>query len=166
VRLSPPEPLAASHDLSGFNSGVPVLDEWLIRGALRNQEGGGSRTYVVCEGQRVVGYHALASGGVLAEHATGRFRRNMPSPIPVAILARLAVDRSWQKRGLGRGLFQDAAFRVLNAADAIGIRGMLVHAISEDARSFYLSLGFDPSPFDPMTLMITLTDMRQVAVRG
>jgi GNAT superfamily N-acetyltransferase len=160
LSLRAPEPLDASHDLAGFDSGVSVLDDWLKRRALRNQEGGATRTFVVCEGRTVIAYHALASGGVMAEQATGRFRRNMPDPVPVAILARLAVDRSWQKRGIGRGLFQDAALRVLNASSAIGIRGMLVHAISDEARAFYISLGFDPSPLDPMTLMVTLADLR------
>ena len=90
----------------------------------------------------------------------GKFRRNMPDPIPVAVLARLAVDRSQQGRGLGRAMFRDAARRVAHAADTIGIRGMVVHAISEDARRFYVALGFDPSPLDPMTLMVTLQDLR------
>lgn len=158
--LRPPVPIDPSHDLTSFDSGVPALDDWLRRRALRNQEAGATRTFVVCNETRAVGYHALASGGVAALTTPGRFRRNMPDPVPVAILARLAVDHSWQGKGLGRGLFQDAALRVLHAADAIGIRGMLVHAISDDARAFYTALGFDPSPLDPMTLMITLADIR------
>ena len=121
---------------------------------------GASRTYVVCEGQLVIGYYALASGVVTVESAPGRFRRNMPNPIPVAVLARLAVDRNWQGRGIGRALFRDAARRVAHAADAIGIRGIVVHAISEEAKNFYLALGFDPSPREPMTLMVTLSDVR------
>jgi predicted N-acetyltransferase YhbS len=92
--------------------------------------------------------------------ATGKFRRNMSDPIPVAILARLAVDRGCQRRGLARALFRDGAQRVLHAADAIGIRGIVVHAVSEEARTFYLSLGFDPSPADSMTLLVTLSDLR------
>jgi len=84
----------------------------------------------------------------------------MPNPIPVAVLARLAVDREWQARGIGRALFRDAARRVAHAADAIGIRGIVVHAISEEAKSFYLALGFEASPSEPMTLMVTLSDVR------
>jgi predicted N-acetyltransferase YhbS len=91
---------------------------------------GASRTYVVCQDKRVIGYYALASGVVTVESAPGRFRRNMPNPIPVAVLARLAVDLDWQARGIGRALFGDAARRVAHAADAIGIRGIVVHAIS------------------------------------
>jgi GNAT superfamily N-acetyltransferase len=94
------------------------------------------------------------------ELAPGRFRRNMPNPIPVVVLARLAVDRSWQSKGIGRALFRDAARRVAQAADVIGIRGIVVHAISEEAKRFYLALGFEPSPHEPMTLLITLTDLR------
>jgi GNAT superfamily N-acetyltransferase len=160
ARLLSPEPLAEAHDVVNFRSGEAPLDEWLRRRARANQASGASRTYVACEGQRVIGYYALASGAITVESAPGRFRRNMPEPIPVAVLARLAVDLSWQGRGIGRALFRDAASRVAQAADAIGIRGIVVHAISEDARNFYLALGFDPSPREPMTLMVTLSDVR------
>jgi GNAT superfamily N-acetyltransferase len=108
----------------------------------------------------VIGYCALASGMIAVEQAPGRFMRNMPNPIPVAVLARLAVDLDWQGRGIGSALFRGAAGRVAQAADAIGIRGIVVHAISEQAKSFYLALGFDPSPSEPMTLMVTLADIR------
>jgi len=99
---------------------------------------------------------------VTVENAPGRFRRNMPNPIPVAVLARLAVDRDLQGHGIGRGLFRDAARRVAHAADAIGIRGIVVHAISDAAKDFYVKLGFDPSPSEPMTLMVTLADIRAI----
>jgi predicted N-acetyltransferase YhbS len=158
VTLRPPEALTNSHDLSRFNSGVPALDDWLLRRAAANQASGASRTFVLCDDEQVVGYYALASGAVTLSAAPGRFRRNMPDPIPVALLGRLAVDQAWQGRGLGRALFRDAALRVLAAADAIG--GILVHAISDNAKAFYLALGFEPSPLDPMTLMITLSDLR------
>lgn len=157
---SPPELLADHHDIGGFSSGEASLDDWLKRRARANQVSGASRTYVVCEEKRVIGYYALASGVVTVESASGRFRRNMPNPIPVAVLARLAVDRAWQGRGIGRALFRDAARRVAHAADAIGIRGIVVHAISEDVKNFYLALGFDASPREPMTLMVTLSDVR------
>ena len=158
--LSHPEPLADHHDIGEFNSGEASLDDWLRRRARANQVSGASRTYVVCEGKRVIGYYAIASGAVTVESASGRFRRNMPDPIPVAVLARLAVDQSWQGKGLGRALFRDAARRVVNAAEAIGIRGIVVHAISPEAKKFYLALGFDPSPREPMILMVTLADVR------
>jgi GNAT superfamily N-acetyltransferase len=158
--LLQPEPLADRHDIGDFRSGEVSLDDWLKRRARANQVSGASRTYVVCEGKRVIGYYALASGVVTVESAPGRFRRNMPNPIPVAVLARLAVDHDWQGRGIGRALFRDAARRVAHAAETIGIRGIIVHAISEEAKNFYLALGFDASPSEPMTLMVTLSDVR------
>jgi GNAT superfamily N-acetyltransferase len=160
--LLPPEPLADQHDIGDFRSGEASLDDWLKRRARANQVSGASRTYVVCEEKRVIGYYALASGVVTVESAPGRFRRNMPNPIPVAVLARLAVDRNWQGRGIGRALFRDAARRVAHAAEVIGIRGIVVHAISEEAKKFYVALGFDPSPSESMTLMVTLSDIRAV----
>ena len=158
--LSAPCPLTDGHQVADFASGVASLDDWLKRRARANQSSGASRTYVVCDGDRVVGYYALASGGITVQDVPGRFKRNMPDPIPVVVLARLAVDSAYQGRGLGRALFRDSAQRVVYAADAIGIRGVVVHAISEQAKAFYLALGFDPSPRDPMTLMVTLPDLR------
>jgi GNAT superfamily N-acetyltransferase len=161
--LTPPEPLGPTHGLEGFSSGVSMLDDWLKRRALANQASGASRTFVVCESGEVVGYYSLAASAVSPEQTVGRFRRNMPSPIPVIVLGRLAVATTHQGRGLGRGLFVDAARRVIATADVIGIRGMLVHAVSAEAVEFYKKLGFDPSPLDAMTLMITLTDLRAAA---
>lgn len=120
-----------------------------------------SRTFVVCHGKQVLAYYALASSAVAAEVATGRLRRNMPDPIPVVVLGRLAIDRSLQGSGIARALVRDACLRVTAAADAIGIRGMIVHALSEPARAFYEHAGFDPSPLDPMTLMATIADLRE-----
>ncbi len=159
--LCAPQPLTPDHDLVGFDCGVPSLDLWLKRRAVSNQVSGASRTFVVCEADRVVAYYALASSGVTSVAAPGRFRRNMPDPVPVVVLGRLAVASSHHRRGLGRALFQDAASRVMHAADAIGIRGLVVHALSEEAKAFYLQLGLDESPLDPMTLMVTLADLKQ-----
>lgn len=161
--LSRPEPLADIHELNDFFSGVDSLDDWLKRRARPNQISGASRTFVIAENQKVVGYYALASGAITAAESVGRFRRNMPDPIPVAILGRLAIDRSKQGQGLGRALFRDGALRVAHAADTIGIRGIVVHAISERAKAFYMTLGFDPSPGEPMTLMVTLADICSLA---
>lgn len=160
MALSPPEPLSDNHQIEAFASSEPVLDDWLRRRARPNQASGASRTYVVCEGKRVVGYYSLASGAIAQATVPGKFRRNMPNPIPVVVLARLAVDRSRQGRGLGRGMFRDAARRVAQAADTIGIRGIVVHAISDEARRFYVALGFDPCPAEAMTLVVTLQDLR------
>ena len=158
--LLPPEPLADHHEIGEFRSGEASLDDWLKRRARANQSSGASRTYVLCKDKHVIGYYALASGVVTVESA--RFRRNIPNPIPVAVLARLAVDSHWQGRGIGRALFRDAARRVAQAADVIGIRGIVVHAISEEAKKFYLTLGFDASPSEPMMLVVTLSDIRAV----
>jgi GNAT superfamily N-acetyltransferase len=161
VPLSRPEPLSDVHELGEFASGLALLDEWLRRRARPNQISGASRTFVVAEGNKVLGYYALASGGIAVTHSVGRFRRNMPDPIPVVVLGRFAVDRSWQGRRLGRALFRDCALRVAHAADTIGIRGIVVHAISEEAKAFYTAVGFDPSPAEPMTLMVALGDIRR-----
>ena len=158
--LTAPELLDASHKTDGFDSGVAALDDWLKRRAAQNQASGASRTFVVCDGGVVMAYYALASSAVVTHSATGRLRRNMPDPIPVVVLGRLVIARSHQKRGLGRVLFADAGRRVLHAADTIGIRGLVVHALSDEAKAFYLALGLEPSSLDPMTLMTTLADLR------
>nr|WP_283258530.1 GNAT family N-acetyltransferase [Pseudomonas sp. GX19020] len=152
--------MTTDHDLTRFSSGEEALDHWLRRRALANQASSASRTFVVCEERRVVAYYALAFSAVTATDTPGRFRRNMPDPIPVVVLGRLAVDLAFQSKGLGRALIRDAAYRVLQAADLIGIRGLMVHALNEGAREFYERLGFDPSPLDAMTLMISLTDLQ------
>lgn len=158
--LSAPALLADHHVLDDFQSGLPTLDDWLLRRARANQVSGASRVYVACDDRRVVGYYALASSAIACGDATGRLRRNMPDPIPVVVLARLAVDSAYQGLGIGRGLVRDAAMRVLAAADEIGIRGLVVHAISEDAKAFYLNLGLLPSPTNELTLMIPLGDLK------
>ncbi len=160
MSITTPEPLSDRHQIGEFASGVASLDDWLKRRASRNQAADASRTFVACEAVKVVGYYALASGGVEIAAAPGRFRRNMPEPIPVVVLGRLAVSHSHKGHGLGRALFRDGAKRVLHAAGSIGIRGILVHAISEDAKAFYLALGFESSPLEPMTLMVALADLR------
>lgn len=160
MTLSPPEPLVAHHDIEAFASGVESLDMWLKRRAMKNQATGASRTFVACEGARVVAYYALASSAISVEDASGRFRRNMPNPIPVVVLGRLAVDRSFHGKGLGRALVRDAGQRVIQAADTIGIRGVIVQALSAEAKAFYERVGFDASPLDPMLLMMTLADLK------
>lgn len=159
MSLSAPVPLADHHELGEFSSGIPSLDDWLKKRARTNQAGGASRTYVTCVRNRVVGYYAIASGGVKTIETPGRFRRNMPDPIPVAVLGRLAVDQTHHGRGVGRALVRDGGLRILQAAEILGIRGILVHAISDDARAFYIAVGFEPSPVEPLTLMITLADL-------
>ena len=160
MALLAPVLLHAQHQTEQFSCGVASLDAWLKRRALKNQIQGASRTYVACQGDRVVAYYAIASGAVTCNEATGRLRRNMPDPIPVVVLGRLGVDSSLHGQGLGRSLVRDAALRILQAADVIGIRGMTVQALSDDARVFYEHMGFEPSPLDPNLLMMTLADLK------
>jgi GNAT superfamily N-acetyltransferase len=162
VTISRPEPLANHHDSEKFFSGVDSLDTWLKRRAIKNQATGASRTFVTCEERRVVAYYSLASSAITVDKALGRFRRNMPNPIPVVLLGRLAVDQSFQGKGLGRALVRDACLRVIQAADAIGIRGLIVQTLSAEAKEFYEKMGFDPSPLDPMMLMVTIADLKAV----
>lgn len=165
-QLRPPEKLQISHQLQQFNSGNPELDDWLKRRALKNEGAGASRTYVLCADQQVVGYYCLATGAVDGAIATDRVRRNMPNPIPVIVIGRLAVDQDWQGQGLGRGLLRDAILRILNAAEIAGIRAILVHAISDAAQEFYQKSGFSISPCEPMTLMVTIQDARLALERS
>ena len=165
--LRPPERLTSAHEFDDFDSGSPRLDDWLRRRASRNEAEGASRTYVVCQGTRVAAFYCLANGAVLHGGAPGRVRRNMPDPIPVMVLGRLAVDRRFQKRGLGRALLRDAVLRTLQAAEIAGVRALLVHAQDEPARVFYQRSGFLASPVDPLTLMLPLKDARAaIAVPG
>ena len=156
--IGPPERLSAARDLASFDSGEPVLNDWLRRRALQNEETGASRTYVVCVGQKVIGYYSLAVGAVAHAEAPGRVRRNMPDPVPAMVLGRLAIDKAYQGTGIGTGLLRDAILRTLQAAAIAGIRVILVHAISEAAKRFYEKHGFIASPVDPMTVMITVAE--------
>lgn len=156
--LRAPVPLEPKHDVSDFSSGTITLDGWLKRRALRNERTGASRTYVVCEGARVAAFYRLAAGSVELASAPGRVRRNMPDPVPVMVIGRLAVHSAYQGRGLGLDLLRDAVLRIRQAARIVGIRAVLVHALSEAAAAFYRKGSFRPSPIDPMTLMITLAD--------
>lgn len=159
-RVSAPRPLSETHRFDDFRCGEPSLDEWLRRRALANQVSGASRTFVVCsDGERIVGFYSLATSTVSHAQATGTLRRNMPDPVPMIMLARLAVDQSHQKMGLGEALLRDAQLRALQVADHVGVRGLLVHAVSDDARSFYVRWGFSPSAADPLLLMMRMTDI-------
>jgi len=156
TQLQPPRLLSDEHELGAFDSGVDSLDDWLKRRARANQTGGASRTYVVTQGAAVVGYYCLAAGAVAAFDATSALRRNMPDPLPMTVLGRLAVDRTQQGKGLGTALLQDAVLRTVQAAQIVGARGMLVHAISDGAKAFYERYGFVASPTNPMMLLLSL----------
>ena len=157
-QLCPPEKLNSLHQIETFDSGNSQLDEWLKRRALNNESERASRTYVLCDRQAVIAYYCLAKVAVAQTAATGKVGRNMPDPIPVMLIGRLACDRNWQGCGIGRALLRDAILRTLQAAEIVGIRAILVHAISEDAKQFYQKFGFTVSPIDPMTLMVNISD--------
>lgn len=155
--LRPPVPLGEAHQLEEFDCGVDSLNGWLKRRARANQVSGASRTYVVTDEEgRVAGYYCLASGALALAQAPGSVRRNMPDPVPMAILGRLAVDRNWQGHGLGAALLRDAVERTRAASNILGLRGLLVHALSDDAKSFYERYGFVASPERPMLLVMSL----------
>jgi len=156
LELTAPTLLTTTHDLDGFCCGVSSLDDWLKQRALINQVSGASRTYVVVAGQKVIGYYCLASGALALNDAPSSIRRNMPDPIPMALLGRLAVDQAWHHKKLGLALLQDAVVRTMQASDILGIRGLLVHAISPEAQDFYQHHGFTPSVTQPMVLILSL----------
>ena len=158
AEIASPERLSIEHDLSGFDSGEPALDAWLRRHAEQNEASGTSRTYVVCAGRKVVGYYTLAAGAIAHSEAPGRIRRNTPDPVPAMVLGRLAVDKRFHGKGVGTGLLRDAVLRIVRAAEIAGIRAILVHAISEEAKRFYEKYGFVASPIDPLTVMITVAE--------
>lgn len=156
--LLPPQPLSSDYHCADFSCGEPVLDEWLKRRALANQVSGASRTFVVGNKEhRVYGYYAMAAGAVSHQLATGGVRRNMPDPLPVLVLARLAVDTPAQGIKLGGSLLQDAVNRAVSVAQNTGVRALLVHALHERAKLFYEYYGFQASPVDPLILMLRLS---------
>jgi len=159
--LGPPEPLLTAHLLDGFDCGEPVLDDWLKRRALANQLSGASRTFVVADdGGRVVGYYALAAGAVSHQMATSPVRRNMPDPVPVMVLGRLAVDHRAQGLKLGAALLQDAVNRAVAISQNAGVRALLVHALHDRAKQFYEHYGFQASSLHNMTLMLRLNSVK------
>lgn len=155
--LVAPQPLTSEHNCTDFSCGELVLDDWLKRRALANQVSGASRTFVVADKEhRVWGYYAMAAGAVSHQLATGGVRRNMPDPVPVMVLGRLAVDRRSQGIKLGGSLLQDAVNRAINVAQNTGVRALLVHALNEPAKRFYQYYGFQASPAEPLVLMLRL----------
>jgi GNAT superfamily N-acetyltransferase len=161
ARFDKPVPISKDHDIAAFSCGVPSLDHWLQRNALNNERTDASRTYVVCEGHAVVAFYALSSGSIARELAPKPLQRNSPDPIPVTILGRIAVDTRFQGLGYGSDLLREALLRCLAAAEQIGSKAVLVNAISEAARSWYLDWGFLESTHDPMTLCLPMTTIRK-----
>lgn len=162
MTLTRPEPLAAEHRLDGFDCGKPSLDDWLVRHARQAQGSGSAKTFVVADAGRVAGYFSLTVGQIDTLEAPERLRKGMGQyPIPVVLLARLAVSRHAQGRGLGVGLLQDAIRRALLVAEQAGIRALLTHPIDDDAARFYARFGFVRSPLHEQQMLLLLKDARR-----
>ncbi|MCJ8314812.1 MAG: GNAT family N-acetyltransferase [Saccharospirillaceae bacterium] len=161
-KISAPQVFNQVHEVNTFDCGELTLNEWLIKRVLKNQNHGASRTFVICELNKVVGYYALASGSIDRIGATKNIGRNMPDPIPVVVLARLAIDMSVQNKRLGKALLKDAILRTLNISEQIGVRALMVHCISPKAKVFYQQFGFQESPIDSMTLMLSIKQLKSV----
>jgi len=158
--LRAPEPLNEDHRVDAFASGAATLDAWLSRKARANQASGASRTYVLCRGRRVVGFYALAAGSVSHDLSPRKLRQNMPDPVPVVVLGRLAIDASEQGNGLGRALLRDAVLRITAAAHEVGIAAIVAHALNDRAKAFYLRYGFTETVIEPMTLFARIRDVK------
>lgn len=158
--LSSPTLLSTDHELDNFDCGEPSLDDWLRKRAIKNQTSGASRCFVLCSGKKVIGYYSLSAGAINHEAAPKSMRRNMPDPLPVLLLGRLAIDKNYHNKGLGSALLRDAMLRAVSVASDAGVFAILVHALSEEAKKFYLSRGFVESPLHPMTFMMTLETVR------
>jgi GNAT superfamily N-acetyltransferase len=155
-----PRLIRDTDDVANFDSGEPTLDSYVRNRALANNASGGSSCFVTCREGRVVGYYALAASSVTRAECPGKVRRNMPEPVPVILLSRLAVDRKEQGNGVGADLLRDAITHTVQAAEHIGVRAMLVHALHDDARQFYLHHGFDSSPTDELHLYLLIKDAK------
>lgn len=161
MNLHPPEPLSQHHKLDTFSREEIVLDDWLKRRAFANQVSGATRTFVVADAEHtVLGYYAMAAGAVAHQSATRAIRHNMPDPVPVMVLARLAVDTRAQGKKLGAALLRDAVTRAVAVSQNAGVRALLVHALNDRARQFYEHYGFQASPAHPTTLMLRLAGTR------
>ena len=155
------ERLTGEHVVTSFDCGKAALNDWLKRFALVNQQSDAARTYVIHRGGRVVGYYSLAAGSVRKDESPARIAKGLANhPVGVILLARLAVDRREQGAGVGKGLLADAVSRALQAAEVIGARAILVHALDDDAGAFYSKFGFERSPLDPRQLMLLMKDVR------
>lgn len=161
AELSPPVPYLAEHNVTEFSCGETSLDQWIHSNAARNESNDASRTFVICVGSTVVAYYALAAGAIDRSFVPKALQRNIPNPLPVIVLGRLAVDSRYQDCGLGSGLLKDAMIRVAVTSRTIGVKALLVHAISDDARQWCLKRWFQESPLDPMILLLPIAQIRK-----
>ncbi len=156
------EKLRRDHLVDAFDCGQETLNQWLRKHALQNQGAGAAQTYVGLVGETVIGYYSLAVGQIELADAPERLRKGLARhPAPVMLLARLAVDKNWQKQGVGRALLRDAVLRTMQAAEIAGIRALAVHAKDDAARRYYEQFDFEASPADPLHLLVLLKDIRR-----
>jgi len=160
--LKPPSPITVEDDPNDFDCGELSLNVWLRKKALKNNAAGASRCFVLCNGNTVIGYYSLSAGAISHETAPKALRRNMPNPLPILLLGRLAVDKRYHNQGIGQSLLRDAMLRAVNVSSNAGIFAILVHALNSQAKQFYLSRGFVESPLEPMTLMMTMDTVRSI----
>ena len=166
-RLTKPEELNRDHDVSAFCCGRESLDDWLKNRALKSNMAGDSRVFVICNRSgEVVGYYAVSAGSVRRHDAVGKIKRNAPDPIPMALIGRLAVRVDLQGHGVGPALLRDAVLRISQASEHIGVKGVLVHALDEEAARFYARMGFRPSTASDRHLVISLKDIAAELGRG
>lgn len=157
------EKLGPGHDLQGFDCGQEDLNRWFKKFALQAQLANSARTYVGLEGDTVIGFYSLVYSQVEYEGAPARLKKGVPrQPVPVMLLARLAVHRDWQRRGVGRAFLRDAVLRTLQAADIAGLRALLIHAKNDEAKRFYRQFDFTESPTDPLHLCALLKDLKHL----
>jgi GNAT superfamily N-acetyltransferase len=160
--FTPPAPITADQNLTDFDSGESSLNAWLKKRAFKNHMSGASRCFVLCAGANIIGYYSLSAGAISHETAPKSMRRNMANPLPVLLLGRLAVDKRYHNQGIGQALLRDAMLRAVNVAGDAGVIALLVHALSDQAKQFYLSRGFVESPLQAMTLIMTIETIRSI----
>lgn len=157
-----PSLISVEHEITSFDCGEPSLNSWLKSRAIKNNISGASRCFVICDKKKVVGYYCLSAGAITRESTPKVMRRNMPDLLPVLILGRLAIDRKYHNKGLGSALLRDAMIRSVNVAEDAGVFAILIHALSEQAKRFYISRGFVESPLQSMTLFMTIETIRTI----
>ena len=167
LQLLPPQPITRDHKVAGFSCGRESLDRYLVRDALKRDAAGDAKVIVLAKSDlEVVGYYAVSSASVSRKAATRRLKRNSPEPVPMALVGRFAIDSRYQKQGLGKALMKDAVLRIAQASEQIGIKGVLLHAIDDEAKAFYSSCGFRASRIEDNLMMVTLKEIAAELGRG
>jgi GNAT superfamily N-acetyltransferase len=160
LKLLPPQPITRDHNVAGFSCGRESLDRYLIRDALKRDAAGDAKVIVLATSDlEVVGYYTVSSASVSRRAATRKLKRNSPEPVPMALIGRFAIDSRYQKQGFGRALMKDAILRIAQASEQIGIKGVLLHALDNEAKAFYARCGFSASGVEDNLMMVTLREI-------